>query len=236
VNAESPPPFEEEAFEDDGDLTRRGFLGRTAAVAGGITMLGGSVAHASRFLGSTTAVDAAAGSGALSSAELATLTSVLAQLLPPDSLGPGAVEAGVPTYINRSLAGSYKPLAPVYQALLSTIEKSAEALGASFSKLSDAQQIELLTRVEAGDPPGISASEATSVAGDFQLLLEHMREGMFGDPMYGGNIDLAGWKLIGYPDIQLETFAKAQEIDAVVKPSNKTAQSYGGKPYNGPPV
>jgi gluconate 2-dehydrogenase gamma chain len=232
VDPEAPPPP-----EDAGDLTRRGFLGRTATAAGGITLLGGSVAHASRFLDSTVIADIAAGSGALTAAELATLTAVLAQLLPADSLGPGAVETGVPTYINRSLAGSYKPLLPVYKGLLPMFDKAAVALGASsFKALSTANQVGLLGKFEAGDPPGLTAAEKSTVAGTFQLLLEHMREGMFGDPMYGGNVDLAGWKLIGYPDIQLETLAKAQEIGAVVKPSNKTAKSYGGKPYNGPPV
>jgi gluconate 2-dehydrogenase gamma chain len=212
VDAEAPPPPETE-----GNLTRRGFLGRTATVAGGMTLLGGS--------------------GALSAAELATLTAVLAQLLPADSLGPGAVEAGVPTYINRSLAGSYKPLLPVYKGLLPLFDKAAAAMGSSsYAALSPANQIKLLGEFEVGDPPGLSAAQKASVGGTFQLLLEHLREGMFGDPMYGGNVDLAGWKLIGYPDIQLATFAKAQQINAVVKPSNKTAKSYGGKPYNGPPV
>jgi gluconate 2-dehydrogenase gamma chain len=232
VEAENPHPS-----DTDDHLTRRVFLGRTAAVAGGMTLLGGSVAHASRMLGAATEFAEASTTGALTSAQLATLTAVLSQLLPADALGPGAVEAGVPTYIDRSLAGSYKPLLPVYQGLLPLFDTAAQSLGAaSFADLSSAQQISLLGQFEAGNPPGVSAADASSLPGEFQLVLEHMREGMFGDPMYGGNIDLAGWKLIGYPDIQLETFAKAQVIGAVVTPSNKTAQSYGGKPYNGPPV
>ncbi len=116
-------------------------------------------------------------------------------------------------------------------------DSAAQTMGAtSFAALSSAQQIALLQQFEAGTPPGVPASEATTIQGLFQLLLEHMREGMFGDPMYGGNQNLAGWTLIGYPGIQLVTTAPEQQINANVKPSNKTARSYGGKPYNGPPV
>lgn len=219
-------------IEDEG-VTRRSFIGQSAAVAGGLTVLGGAGAG---LLESATALAASAG-GALTVAELATLTAVLSQLLPSDSLGPGAVEAGVPTYINQSLTGSYSSLLPAYQSFLPMFDTAAQSLGAaSFSALPAAQQVSLLTEFEAGTPPGVPTSEAPVVQGLFQLLLEHMREGMFGDPMYGGNRSLAGWKLIGYPGIQLVTTAPEQKINANVKSSNKTARSYGGKPYNGPPV
>ena len=33
----------------------------------------------------------------------------------------------------------------------------------------------------------------------FELLRTHTIEGMFCDPVHGGNADLIGWKLIGYP-------------------------------------
>ena len=34
-----------------------------------------------------------------------------------------------------------------------------------------------------------------------RLLVEHTREGMFCDPAHGGNRDLVGWKLLGYPGV-----------------------------------
>lgn len=219
--------------ESSSSITRRGFLERSGAVAGGLAAV--AAVGGSGLLESASA--SAAGGAALTAAELATLTAVLAQLLPADSLGPGAVEAGVPAYIDGSLAGSYSPLLPAYQSFIPMFDTAAQAMGASsFSALSSSQQISLLTEFEAGTPPGVPASDAATIQGLFQLLLEHMREGMFGDPMYGGNQNLAGWTLIGYPGIQLVTTAADQQINANVKPSNKTAQSYGGKPYNGPPV
>jgi hypothetical protein len=33
----------------------------------------------------------------------------------------------------------------------------------------------------------------------FRMLRQHAIEGMFSDPMHGGNAGLIGWQLIGYP-------------------------------------
>jgi len=33
----------------------------------------------------------------------------------------------------------------------------------------------------------------------FDLLLQNTIEGFFSDPIYGGNRDMVGWKLIGFP-------------------------------------
>ncbi len=166
---------------------------------------------------------------------MTTLTSVLKQLLPTDELGPGAVESGVHVYIDKSLAGSYKDSLPVYQGLLPLFEKSASTMGAtSFSALPSSKQVDLLEKLETGKAPGLNAEEASSASGSFQLLLEHMREGMFGDPMYGGNKNLAGWKLISYPGIKLVWSGQDQAIGTKVTPTNETARALGGEPYNGP--
>jgi gluconate 2-dehydrogenase alpha chain len=145
------------------------------------------------------------------------------------------VEAGVPSYIDRALASSYKELLPVYQQLLPMFNKAATTLGASsFADLPASDQVALLVQFEGGTPPGVPASRATTAADGFQLLLAHMREGMFADPMYGGNRHLAGWTLIGYPGIQLSPSAVNQQIGTVVKPTGETATTLGGAPYNGP--
>jgi gluconate 2-dehydrogenase gamma chain len=34
------------------------------------------------------------------------------------------------------------------------------------------------------------------------MMLEDTYEGMFSDPIYGGNHAFAGWKLVGYPGAQ----------------------------------
>ncbi len=45
--------------------------------------------------------------------------------------------------------------------------------------------------------PGIGASAF------FNLLLAHTIAGFFADPVYGGNRDMVGWKLIGFPGAQM---------------------------------
>jgi hypothetical protein len=36
------------------------------------------------------------------------------------------------------------------------------------------------------------------------LLLKNVMEAYFGDPMYGGNKDMAGWTMIGYPSVRAD--------------------------------
>jgi gluconate 2-dehydrogenase gamma chain len=208
--------------------TRRELLQYGAAVAGAVALpvLDASTASAK---GSTPV--------SLTSQEMTTLKAALARMLPNDDLGPGAIEADVHVYIDRALAGSYKPARPLYTQLLSTFDKAAASTGAtSFSALSASSQDSVLMQVEAGTAPGVPASDQAAAMANFQLLLSHMREGMFADPMYGGNRDLAGWQLIGYPGVTLVWSANDQTVGAKVPPSHDTATTYGGRPYNGPPA
>jgi len=41
--------------------------------------------------------------------------------------------------------------------------------------------------------------EGTSGRTFFEQLLQTTREGFFADPVYGGNRDMVGWKMIGFP-------------------------------------
>jgi gluconate 2-dehydrogenase gamma chain len=233
MDDEARAPQEEAA--ETGLLSRKTFLGRTAVAAGSVALAGASQANASQLVATAKRLRIAHTPVALTTAELATLQAVLGQLFPNGHPGPGAVEMGVDVYIDRSLAGSYKSLLPVYQALLPMFDKAAVTLGAaSFAALSSTRQIKVLQQFEAGHAPGASGTDATGAAGSFQLLLEHMREGLFGDPMYGGNRNRAGWKLIGYPDIKITWTAADQKPGTALKPTGKTARSYGGKPYDGP--
>jgi gluconate 2-dehydrogenase gamma chain len=50
------------------------------------------------------------------------------------------------------------------------------------------------------DPAGQSGIGALAF---FQLLLQHTYAGFFCDPLHGGNRDLVGWKLIGFPGAQM---------------------------------
>lgn len=71
--------------------------------------------------------------------------------------------------------------------------------GGRYADLSEEQQEEIMTALadDEMDPiGGLPSSEF------FNMLRDHTVEGMFGDPVYRGNRDLVGWKLIGYPGAQ----------------------------------
>jgi gluconate 2-dehydrogenase gamma chain len=151
---------------------------------------------------------------ALTEREFATLRAVVGRLIPTDDLGPGADKAGVQVFIDRALVGHYAADLPRYQAMLA-------APGDGFASLPPGRQDELLTRLEAGHLAG-------APQGGFALVLEHTREGMFGDPVYGGNQNFAGWDLIGYPGIKLVWSEADQEIDANPKPLHLSVAQFGG--------
>jgi len=234
-------------------LSRRRFLRDTAVATGGALVLGvgertpALVAAQGTQAGATTAATAAGSYSpvALTEDELATLKAVLARLIPADELGPGAVEAEVYVYIDRALIGAYKDSLPLYHQNLAALNKAAAAQGAtSFATLSADKQDALLKKLESltGTAPTAvqgnsqGASAATNItgatAGFFPLLLEHTREGMFGDPMYGGNKSFAGWDLVGYSGIKLVWTAEEQAIGTVVPPAHLSDAKLGGYPVS----
>lgn len=156
---------------------------------------------------------------ALSGREIATLRAVVGRLIPADDLSPGADDAGVHVFIDRGLAGPNAAVLPVYQGMLAALDAGAARDG--FAAATPERQDELLTQFEAG-----KLTDAPE--GAFPLVLEHTREGMFGDPIYGGNQNFAGWDLIDYPGIKLLWTEADQEIDAVVKPLHISVEKFGG--------
>jgi gluconate 2-dehydrogenase gamma chain len=71
--------------------------------------------------------------------------------------------------------------------------------GTPFRELGEDEQDELLTRLEAGKVDGFDEPKADAF---FAMLQDDANEGMFADPVYGGNRGYAGWRLIGYPGAQ----------------------------------
>jgi len=66
----------------------------------------------------------------------------------------------------------------------------------TFIDLSAEQQDAILTDMEADKATGFEGPSARAL---FAQLRNDTIEGMFSDPMYGGNQDMVGWTLIGYP-------------------------------------
>jgi gluconate 2-dehydrogenase gamma chain len=152
-------------------------------------------------------------------AELTTLKAALDRLIPSDDLGPGANEAGVFVYIDRSLGGLHADALPVYQAGLAALDTAAGSGG--FAGLAAEKRDAILTDAEGGKLNG-------APAGFFATLLAHTREGMFCDPVHGGNVNFAGWDLIGYPGVKLIWTAEDQAVNSTPKPEHISVAQYRG--------
>jgi gluconate 2-dehydrogenase gamma chain len=143
------------------------------------------------------------------------------RLIPPDPETPGGKDCGCAIFIDRQLAGRYgrnqdhymkgpfhpgtkeqgdqSPLtvAQRYRVGLAALDKYCRTsfAGSRFPQLSDAQKDTVLKGMEAGSVKldGVDAQAF------FTMLLTDTKEGFFADPVYGGNKDMAAWKMIGFP-------------------------------------
>ncbi len=153
--------------------------------------------------------------------EAAVIEAAVDRLIPPDDRGPGGKDAGCAVFIDRQLAGPYghagglymkPPFMPGvatqgyqssagpaarYRAALTALIDHVKATfsGKSFAEIAPADQDKLLSGLESGS---IALKDVKS-AEFFALLLQNTQEGFFADPIYGGNRDMAGWKLVGFP-------------------------------------
>jgi gluconate 2-dehydrogenase gamma chain len=159
----------------------------------------------------------------LTAAEAATLESLVARLIPSDSNGPGALEAGAARYIDGALGSALAAQRPVYAAGLAALEAYARARAASsFATLSPERQDELIGELEQNRAPGFTQSSSAF----FDLVLGHTLEGTFGDPHYGGNQGFVGWELIGYPGLRLAVTAEQQRMNAQLEPIQSSAYDH----------
>jgi gluconate 2-dehydrogenase gamma chain len=115
---------------------------------------------------------------------------------------PGAHDAGVLNYIDLALSGAYADLQDFYRRGLAALETHCRATYREpFRRLNPAQQDEVIAALEAGKATGFTWPAAPAF---FNIVRTHTMEGMFADPIYGGNRDFAGWRLVGFPGAQPE--------------------------------
>jgi gluconate 2-dehydrogenase gamma chain len=152
--------------------------------------------------------------------EAAFVTAAVDALIPADDVGPGGVESGVVHYIDRQLAGAFGSGARMYQGgpwaegtpqqgyqlgltpaqLYRVAMRDADAVlkaanGVTFTQLDPAARSQFLAALQTG------ATSLRQVPGKafVDMLLANAVEGYFADPAYGGNRDMAAWKMIGFP-------------------------------------
>ena len=152
----------------------------------------------------------------LTASEGETLRAIVARLIPADENGPGALEARADRYIDRGLAGALKSSRSAYTSGLAAVNAQAQSSkGATFAKLSAADQDAVLTNIQQTSPPF------------FNLVRTHTIQGTFSDPFYGGNANFIGWDLIGYPGARTVVSPNLQLMDKKPEPSRKSAYDYG---------
>jgi len=154
------------------------------------------------------------------SAQAAVITAMAERIFPADSTGPGATDAHVVDYIDGQLAGDWGWGGRMYlQGPFPTPETSghgwqvpmnprdtySDALAAldsycqqnyknSFDQLKATTQDAILKNMEAGKIPMSLSSDQF-----FAMFFENVKEGLFADPIYGGNYNMIGWKWVRFP-------------------------------------
>lgn len=162
-----------------------------------------------------------------------TIDAAAEQIFPKTEVGPGAKELLVAYYIDHQLAGSwgqntkeymsgpFKPQESVpemgYQGHLKRQEifnlgiealnnesnkrfPSEDSSTVSFAGLEAEQQIEILKDFEADK---VTLNGAVSASHFFALLRKATIEGVYADPLYGGNKNMQGWKMKNFPGHQM---------------------------------
>lgn len=153
--------------------------------------------------------------------EAVAVEAIVDRLIPPDDSGPGGKQAGCAVFIDRQLAGpfgdsrrlymlppfaqgtpSQGPQSPVvpkerYRRALAELDEHCKTVfaGAGFAALSALRQDAILIGLESG---AIALNDGGGRT-FFETILANTIEGFFSDPVYGGNRDMAGWRLVGFP-------------------------------------
>jgi gluconate 2-dehydrogenase gamma chain len=229
--------------DDKTPIARRNFLlGAGTAVAAGLAPTAPAQAQ--------TPQPAVAASPAIGSEPLLTLTATehaffaaaADTIIPADELSPSGSECGVATFIDRQLAGAYGSGARLYRdgpfpkgkpelgyqlpltpreffraGVAAANEWTRKTYGKDFDRLSAADRTAALKAMEEGKAPFPGVTSAMF----FNALLQIAMEGFFADPIYGGNRNMAAWKMVGYPG-----------LPATYREDIKT---YFGKQYDKPP-
>ena len=141
-------------------------------------------------------------------------------IIPTDSETPGGKDSGCAVFVDRQLAGPYgrqeglylrppfqtgaksqghqseKGSAQQYRDGLAALNRASTGkFGKSFADLSENDKEAVLKGLESGELT-LQGIDGKSF---FEQVVKDVQMGFFADPIYGGNRDMAAWKMIGYP-------------------------------------
>jgi gluconate 2-dehydrogenase gamma chain len=210
----------------DDRILRREFL-KGAAIAGtaAATAITPAAEAAAQSAAPKPAAAAAPDSDAmltLTPAEQAFFSAAADTIIPADDLSPSGSDCGVVVFIDRQLAGAYGSGARLYRqgpflkakpelgyqlelnpreffraGITAANEFCRKTYGKDFDRLSEQDRDAALKTIDQGKANFSGFGSAMF----FNALLQITMEGFFADPMYGGNRDMAAWKMVGYPGL-----------------------------------
>ena len=175
----------------------------------------------------------------LTATEVAFFSAAADTIIPADELSPSGTDCGIVTFIDRQLAGAWGggakmyrsgpfrkgkpeqgyqlPLTPaqLYRAgIEATNAHCRKIYGKAFDRLDEKQREEVLVGLSTAK---ITFDSGLPVNAFWSTVYQTVMQGMFSDPIYGGNRNKAGWKLIGFP--------------GVVAVHRENVEKYRGKKY-----
>jgi gluconate 2-dehydrogenase gamma chain len=168
--------------------------------------------------------------------EAAFVEALVDHMVPADELSPKGTDLGINVYIDRALAGAWGkgdrlymqgpwkrgvpnqgyqlPLTPaeLYRAgIAATNAYCRKTFGKAFDHLDAKQREEVLVGLSGAKIAFDGGLPARTFWG---TVYQTVTEGMFADPIYGGNRDKAGWKMLGFPGaiaVNRENIAKYRD-------------------------
>jgi gluconate 2-dehydrogenase gamma chain len=207
--------------QSSSNFDRRDFL--KGAVVGGAAVASGTVAAtpADAQQAPATPAPAQPGYAFLNIEEAAFVEALVDHMIPADEFTPKGTDVGLNIYIDRALAGGWGkgdrlymqgpwkrgtpnqgyqlPLTPaqLYRAgIEATNAYCRKTYGKSFDRIDAKQREDVLVGLSTAK---ITFDDGLPVRTFWSTVYQTVMEGMFSDPIYGGNRNKAGWKLIGFP-------------------------------------
>lgn len=155
--------------------------------------------------------------------EAAFVEALVDHMVPADDLTPSGTDLGIAVYIDRALAGAWGkgdrlymqgpwkrgtssqgyqlPLTPaeLYRfGIAATNAECRKTYGKPFDKLGEAEREAVLIALSTGK---MTFDNGLPARVFWATVYQTVMEGMFADPLYGGNRDKAAWKMLGFPGV-----------------------------------
>ena len=208
------------------DFGRRDFLktavvGGAAAATTAIPQIDAAEAQSSTAAAAPAAAPTPATYEFLNLEEAAFVEALVDHMVPADDLTPKGTDLGINIYIDRALAGAWGkgdrlymqgpwkqgvpnqgyqlPLTPadLYRAgIAATNTYCRKTFGKQFDQLDEAQREQVLVDLSGAK---ITFGDGLPVRAFWAAVYQTVMEGMFCDPIYGGNRNKASWRMLGFP-------------------------------------